>query len=105
MWHDDNGQPSPNLTVTARYAKHEAHSPRRDPCGIADSLSDASIIEIYRDYRIKANRLGLYTLLSGSITGVLSGVNGNGVGDGVTVFDLGAVSHALRVELVEGVEL
>ena len=46
----------------------------------------------------------MYTLAS-SITGVLSGVNGNGVGDGVTVFDLGAVSHALRVELVEGVEL
>ena len=77
---------------------------RQGEIGIADSLSYAPIIEIYRDYRIKANRLGLYTLAS-SITGVLSGVNGNGVGDGVTVFDLGAVSHALRVELVEGLEL
>jgi hypothetical protein len=92
-WHED-GLPCPNVTVTARYAKLEA---------IADRLSDAPIIEIDRDYRIKANRLGLYTLAS-SITGVLSGVNGNGVGDGVTVFDLGAGSHALRIELVEGVE-
>jgi hypothetical protein len=94
MWHDD-GLPSPNVTVTARYAKASA---------IADKLSDAPIIEIDRDYRIRANRLGLYTLAS-SITGVLSGVNGNGNGDGVTVFDLGAVSHALRVELVEGRDL
>ena len=76
------------------------HSPRRDPCGIADSLSDASIIEIYRDYRIRANRLGLYTLAS-SITGVLSGVNGSEKGDGITVFALDVGSHALRVELVD----
>ena len=83
------------MTVTTRYAKHEA---------IADKLSDAPIIEIDRDYRIRANRLGLYILAS-SITGVPSGVNGGGKGDGVNVFDLGAISHALRVELVEGVEL
>ena len=72
----------------------------RNADGSADKLSDAPIIEIDRDYRIRANRLGLYALAS-SITGVLSGVNGNGNGDGVTVFDLGAVSHALRVELVD----
>ena len=53
---------------------------RQDPCGIADSLSDTSIIEIYRDYRIRANRLGLCTLAS-SITGVFSGVNGSEKGD------------------------
>jgi hypothetical protein len=94
MWHDD-GLPSPNVTVTARYAK---------PSVIADNLSDAPIIEIDRDYRIRANRLGLYAL-SSSITGVLSGVNGCGKGDGVTVFDLAAGSHALRVELVEGRDL
>jgi hypothetical protein len=108
-WHNDS-QPSPNVTVTARYARQEAHrvhEVRRrlaDPCGLADKLSDAPIIEIDRDYRIRANRLGLYALAS-SITGVLSGVNGCGVGDGVTVFDLGAGSHALRVELVEGRDL
>lgn len=67
---------------------------------IAGKLSDAPIVEIDRDYRIRANRLGLYTLAS-SITGVLSGVNGCGVGDGVTVFDLGAGSHALLIELVD----
>ena len=77
---------------------------RRNPYGSADRLSNAPIIEIDRDYWIRANQLGLYTLAN-SITGVLSGVNGGGKGDGVTVFDLGAVSHALRVELVEGVEL
>jgi hypothetical protein len=93
MWHD-SGLPCPNVTVTARYAKHNAST---------DKLTDAPVLEFGRDYRIKANRLGLYALVS-SITGVLSGVNGNGVGDGVTIFDLGAVSHALRVELVEGVE-
>ena len=90
MWHD-SGLPSPNVTVTARYARHDA---------IAGKLSDAPIIEIDRDYRIKANRLGLYALAS-SITGVLSGVNGNGVGDGVTVFDLDAGSHDLHVEMLE----
>jgi len=73
---------------------------RQGEIGIADSLSYAPIIEIDRDYRIRANRLGLYTLAS-SITGVLSGVNGNGNWDGVTIFDLGAISHALRVELVD----
>ena len=83
------------MTVTTRYAKNKA---------IAGKLSDAPILEIYQDYRIRANQLGLYTLAS-SITGVPSGVNGGGKGDGVTVFDLGAISHALRVELVEGVEL
>ena len=91
MWHDD-GQPSPNVTVTARYAKASA---------IADRLSDAPIIEIDRNYRIKANRLGLYAL-SSSITRVLSGVNGNGDGgNGVTVFDLDAGSHDLHVEMLE----
>ena len=73
---------------------------KRHNCGIADSLSDTSIIEIYRDYRIRANRLGLYTLAS-SVTGVLSGVNGSEKGDGVTVFALDVGSHALRVELVD----
>ena len=71
---------------------------------IADRLSDAPILEIYQDYRIRANRLGLYTLAS-SITRVLSGVNRNDNEDSVTVFDLDAGSHALRVKLVEGVEL
>ena len=85
----------PEILQSWPYAKNEA---------IAVKLTDAPIIEIDQDYRIRVNRLGLYTLAS-SITGVLSGVNGGGKGDGVTVFDLGAVSHALRVELVEGVEL
>ena len=103
MW-DDDGQPSPTVTVTARYARHEAHR-EADPCGLADKLVDAPVLAFEKDYRIRANRLGLYILAS-SITRVLSGVNGNGDGGyGVTVFDLGAVSHALRVELVEGVKL
>jgi hypothetical protein len=94
MWHDD-GLPCPNVTVTARYARHEA---------ITVKPTDAPVLEFEKDYLIRANRLGLYTLAS-SITGVLSGVNGGGKGDSVTVFDLGAISHALRVELVEGRDL
>jgi len=68
--------------------------------GSEDKLSDAPIIEIDQDYRIRAHRLDLYTPAS-SITGVLSGVNENGNGDGLTVFDLGAISHDLRIELVD----
>ena len=90
MWHD-SGQPSPNVTVTARYAKASA---------IAVKLADAPVLEFEKDYLIRANRLGLYTLAS-SITGILSGVNGNGNEDGVTVFDFGAGSHALLIELVD----
>ena len=85
----------PEILQSWPYAKNEA---------IAVKVTDPPIIEIDQDYRIRANRLGLYTLAS-SITGVPSGVNGGGKGDGVNVFDLGAISHALRVELVEGVEL
>ena len=85
----------PEILQSWPYAKNEA---------IAVKLTDAPVLEFEKDYRIRANRLGLYTLAS-SIIGILSGVNGNVNGDGVNVFDLGAVSHALRVELVEGVEL
>ena len=81
----------PEIPQSWPYTKNEA---------IAVKLKDAPVLEFEKDYKIKANRLGLYTLAS-SITGVLSGLDGNGNGDGVTVFDLGAVSHALRVELVD----
>jgi hypothetical protein len=50
MWHSD-GLPSPKVTVTTRYAKHDA---------ILDKLSNVPIIEIDWNYRIRANRLGLY---------------------------------------------
>ena len=87
----------PEILQSWPYAKNEA---------IAAKLTDAPVLEFEKDYLIRANRLGLYTLAS-SITGVLSGVNGNGNGDDVAVFDLGAgaASHALRVELIEGIEL
>ena len=69
----------PEILQSWPYAKNEA---------IAVKLTDAQVLEFEKDYLIIVNRLELYTLAS-SITGVLSGVNGGGKGDGVNVFDLG----------------
>jgi hypothetical protein len=93
-WHNF-GHPAPDVTATVRYAQYQT---------VSEKLSDAPVIEFEGDYRIKANRLGLYALV-GSITGALAEVsgNGNGHGSGTTVFDLHAGAHKLQVELVNGV--
>jgi hypothetical protein len=94
-WHD-NGKPAADVTATVRYAKYQT---------IAQKLCDAPVLEFDSEYRIKANRLGLYALVN-SITSALTQVsnNGNGNGNGshqTTVFDLQAGLHQLRIELLE----
>lgn len=73
---------------------------RQNLYGSEDKLSDTPIVEIEGDYQIRAHQPDLYTLAS-SITEVLSGVNGNGNEDCVTVFDLDSGSHDLHVEMLE----
>ncbi|GFE71977.1 hypothetical protein [Chroococcus sp. FPU101] len=92
-WHD-NGKPATNVTATVRYAKYQT---------IAQKLCDAPVIEFEGDYRIKANRLGLYALVN-SITNALTEVSNNGNGHEnkakVSVFDLQAEVHQLQVEIL-----
>ncbi|PSF34934.1 hypothetical protein C7H19_18175 [Aphanothece hegewaldii CCALA 016] len=90
-WHD-NGKPAADVTATVRYAKYQT---------IAQKLSDAPVIEFDSEYRIKANRLGLYVLVN-SITSVLTEKSGNGHENNakLTVFDLQAEVHQLQVEIL-----